>query len=64
MSGVTRQSYSTEIRIIRVMCTGRVDLAFEGGVEDPGVGLGDAHFAGDGDTFEIVADGRHPAKRS
>jgi coenzyme F420-reducing hydrogenase delta subunit len=28
MSGVTRQSYSPEIRIIRVMCTGRVDLAF------------------------------------
>jgi coenzyme F420-reducing hydrogenase delta subunit len=25
---VTRQSYATEIRIIRVMCTGRVDLAF------------------------------------
>ncbi len=28
MSGVTRQSYSTEIRIIRLMCTGRVDLEF------------------------------------
>ena len=28
MSGVTRQSYSPEIRIIRLMCTGRVDLAF------------------------------------
>ena len=28
MSGVTRQSYAPEIRIIRVMCTGRVDLAF------------------------------------
>jgi len=25
---VTRQSYATEIRIIRLMCTGRVDLAF------------------------------------
>ena len=25
---MTRQSYATEIRIIRVMCTGRVDLAF------------------------------------
>ena len=28
MSGVTRQSYAPEIRIIRLMCTGRVDLAF------------------------------------
>jgi len=25
---VTRQTYATEIRIIRLMCTGRVDLAF------------------------------------
>ncbi len=25
---MTRQSYATEIRIIRLMCTGRVDLAF------------------------------------
>jgi coenzyme F420-reducing hydrogenase delta subunit/DNA-binding CsgD family transcriptional regulator len=25
---VTRQSYATEIRIIRIMCTGRVDMAF------------------------------------
>jgi F420-non-reducing hydrogenase iron-sulfur subunit len=28
MSGVTRQSYTPDIRIIRLMCTGRVDLAF------------------------------------
>jgi F420-non-reducing hydrogenase iron-sulfur subunit len=28
MSGVTRQSYAPEIRIIRLMCTGRVDLSF------------------------------------
>ncbi len=28
MSGVTRQSYTPEIRIVRLMCTGRVDLAF------------------------------------
>lgn len=28
MSGVTRQSYAPEIRIIRLMCTGRIDLAF------------------------------------
>jgi F420-non-reducing hydrogenase iron-sulfur subunit len=28
MSGVTRQSYAPEIRIIRLMCTGRVDLEF------------------------------------
>ena len=28
MSGVTRQSYAPEIRIVRLMCTGRVDLEF------------------------------------
>jgi coenzyme F420-reducing hydrogenase delta subunit/DNA-binding transcriptional ArsR family regulator len=28
MSGVTRQTYTPEIRIIRLMCTGRIDLAF------------------------------------
>ena len=28
MAGVTRLQYTTEIKIIRVMCTGRVDLAF------------------------------------
>ncbi len=28
MAGVSRLQYSTEIKIIRVMCTGRVDLAF------------------------------------
>jgi coenzyme F420-reducing hydrogenase delta subunit len=28
MSGVSRQSYTPEIKIIRLMCTGRVDLAF------------------------------------
>lgn len=28
MSGVTRQSYSPDVKIIRLMCTGRVDLAF------------------------------------
>lgn len=28
MAGVSRQQYTTEIKIIRVMCTGRVDLAF------------------------------------
>jgi len=28
MSGVTRQSYTPEVKVIRLMCTGRVDLAF------------------------------------
>jgi coenzyme F420-reducing hydrogenase delta subunit len=28
MSGVTRQSYTPEIRIVRLMCTGRVDMSF------------------------------------
>jgi len=28
MAGVSRLQYTTEIRLIRVMCTGRVDLAF------------------------------------
>jgi coenzyme F420-reducing hydrogenase delta subunit len=28
MSGVTRQSYAPEIRIVRLMCSGRVDLSF------------------------------------
>ena len=28
MSGVSRLQYTTEIRLIRVMCSGRVDLAF------------------------------------
>jgi len=28
MAGVTRLQYTTEIKIIRVMCTGRVDLSF------------------------------------
>ena len=28
MAGVTRLQYTTEIKIIRIMCTGRVDLSF------------------------------------
>lgn len=28
MAGVTRLQYTTEIKIIRLMCTGRIDLAF------------------------------------
>lgn len=28
MAGVSRQQYTTEIKLIRVMCTGRIDLAF------------------------------------
>ena len=28
MAGVSRLQYTTEMRLIRVMCSGRVDLAF------------------------------------
>jgi F420-non-reducing hydrogenase iron-sulfur subunit len=28
MSGVTRQSYTPEVKVIRLMCTGRLDMAF------------------------------------
>jgi len=56
MSGVTRQSYSPEIRIIRVMCTGRVDLAFvlrafQGGADGVIIGgcwPGECHYVTEG----------------
>lgn len=28
MAGVSRQQYTTEIKLVRLMCTGRIDLAF------------------------------------
>ncbi|MBN1847006.1 MAG: hydrogenase iron-sulfur subunit [Deltaproteobacteria bacterium] len=47
MAGVSRLQYSTEIRLIRVMCSGRVDLgfvlkAFSNGVD--GVFMGACHL--------------------
>jgi F420-non-reducing hydrogenase iron-sulfur subunit len=53
---VTRQSYATEIRIIRVMCTGRVGLdlvlrAFRGGADGVIVGgcwPGECHYLTEG----------------
>jgi coenzyme F420-reducing hydrogenase delta subunit len=53
---VTRQSYATEIRIIRIMCTGRVDLAFplrafRGGADGVIVGgcwPGECHYLTEG----------------
>jgi len=53
---VTRQSYATGIRIIRVMCTGRVDLAFvlrafQGGADGVIIGgcwPGECHYATEG----------------
>ena len=49
---MTRQSYAPEIRIIRLMCTGRVDLAFvlrafeqgADGVLVSGCHFGDCHY--------------------
>jgi F420-non-reducing hydrogenase iron-sulfur subunit len=53
---VTRQSYATEIRIIRVMCTGRVDMAFvlralQGGADGVIIGgcwPGECHYVTEG----------------
>jgi F420-non-reducing hydrogenase iron-sulfur subunit len=47
MAGVSRLQYTTEIRLIRVMCTGRVDLsfvlrAFANGID--GVFIGGCHL--------------------
>ena len=56
MSGVTRQSYAPEIRIVRVMCTGRVDLSFvlralQGGADGVIIGgcwPGECHYVTEG----------------
>ncbi len=53
---MTRQSYATEIRIIRLMCTGRVDLsfvirAFQGGADGVIIGgcwPGECHYVTEG----------------
>ncbi len=52
MAGVSRQQYTSDIKIIRVMCTGRVDLAFifraflngKDGVFIGGCWPGDCHY--------------------
>jgi coenzyme F420-reducing hydrogenase delta subunit len=69
MSGVTRQSYSPEIRIIRVMCTGRVDLAFvlrallkgADGVIIGGCWPGECHYVTEG-NYDALAN-MHLAKK-
>jgi len=63
MSGVTRQSYAPEIRIIRVMCTGRVDLAFvlralqkgADGVIIGGCWPGECHYVTEG-NYDALAN--------
>jgi coenzyme F420-reducing hydrogenase delta subunit len=63
MSGVTRQSYSPEIRIIRLMCTGRVDLAFvlrallkgADGVIIGGCWPGECHYVTEG-NYDALAN--------
>jgi coenzyme F420-reducing hydrogenase delta subunit len=63
MSGVTRQSYAPEIRIIRLMCTGRVDLAFilralssgADGVIIGGCWPGECHYVTEG-NYDALAN--------
>jgi F420-non-reducing hydrogenase iron-sulfur subunit len=66
---VTRQAYAPEIRIIRLMCTGRVDLAFvlrafEKGADGVIVGgcwLGECHYVTEGNYYALNM--MHLAKR-
>jgi F420-non-reducing hydrogenase iron-sulfur subunit len=58
---VTRQAYAPEIRIIRLMCTGRVDLAFvlrafekgADGVIIGGCWLGECHYVTEGNYHAL-----------
>jgi coenzyme F420-reducing hydrogenase delta subunit/NAD-dependent dihydropyrimidine dehydrogenase PreA subunit len=58
---VTRQAYAPEIRIIRLMCTGRVDLAFvlrafqkgADGVIVGGCRLGECHYVTEGNYHAL-----------
>ncbi len=58
---MTRQSYAPEIRIIRLMCTGRVDLAFvlhafqkgADGVIIGGCWLGECHYVTEGNFYAL-----------
>ena len=66
---MTRQAYAPEIRIIRLMCTGRVDLAFvlrafEKGADGVIVGgcwLGECHYVTEGNYYALNM--MHLAKR-
>jgi F420-non-reducing hydrogenase iron-sulfur subunit len=66
---VTRQAYAPEIRIIRLMCTGRVDLAFvlrafekgADGVIIGGCWLGECHYVTEGNYYALNM--LHLAKR-
>ncbi|MBK5102493.1 MAG: hydrogenase iron-sulfur subunit, partial [Desulfobacteraceae bacterium] len=56
MAGVSRLQYTTETKIIRVMCTGRIDLsfvlrAFSNGADGVFIGgcwLGECHYVTEG----------------
>ena len=56
MAGVSRLQYATDIRIVRLMCTGRIDLAFvlrafsngNDGVFVGGCWLGECHYLTEG----------------
>ena len=58
---MSRQSYAPEIRIIRLMCTGRVDLAFvlrafqkgADGVIIGGCWLGECHYVTEGNYYAL-----------
>ncbi len=58
---MTRQSYAPEIRIIRLMCTGRVDLSFvlrafqkgADGVIIGGCWLGECHYVTEGNYYAL-----------
>ena len=58
---MTRQAYAPEIRIIRLMCTGRVDLAFvlrafqkgADGVIVGGCWLGECHYVTEGNYYAL-----------
>ncbi len=58
---MSRQSYAPEIRIIRLMCTGRVDLAFvlhafqkgADGVIVGGCWLGECHYVTEGNYYAL-----------
>ncbi len=63
MAGVSRQSFTPEIKIIRVMCTGRVDLAFihraflkgADGVFIGGCWPGECHYVTEG-NYDALAN--------
>ncbi|MCP4605741.1 MAG: hydrogenase iron-sulfur subunit [Proteobacteria bacterium] len=63
MAGVSRQSFATEIKIIRLMCTGRVDLAFifraflngADGVFIGGCWPGECHYVTEG-NYDALAN--------